>query len=104
MATPALHRAYGSRALSNREARASLDVLLAHTKILVADEPVGVSELWLQLADHPRPAPKLLMDAYLDAVAIKGDWGLLSLDQDLNVSAVQACSSHPWAGRSPRPQ
>ena len=82
MATPALHRAYGSPPLSNRDARASLDVLLAHTRILVADEPAGVSELWLQLADHPRPAPKLWMNAYLAAVAIQGGWELLSLDRD----------------------
>ena len=82
MATPALHRAYGSPPLSNRDARASLEILLDHPRILVADEPAGVSELWLQLADHPRPAPKLLMDAYLAAVAIQGGWELLSLDRD----------------------
>jgi predicted nucleic acid-binding protein len=82
MATPALHRAYGSPPLSNRDARASLEILLAHPRILIADEPAGVSELWLQLADHQRPAPKLWMDAYLAAVAIQGGWRLLSLDQD----------------------
>ena len=82
MATPALHRAYGSPALSNRDARASLEILLAHPRILVADEPADVSELWLQLADHQRPAPKLWMDAYLAAMAIQGGWRLLSLDRD----------------------
>ena len=82
MATPALHRAYGSPALSNRDARASLEILLDHPRILVADEPADVSNLWLQLADHHRPAPKLWMDAYLAAVAIQGGWRLLSLDRD----------------------
>ena len=82
MATPALHRAYGSPALSNRDARASLEILLAHPRVLVADEPAEVSDLWLQLADHQRPAPKLWMDAYLAAVAIQGGWRLLSFDRD----------------------
>ena len=54
MATPAL---------SNRDARASLEILLAHPRVLVADEPANVSDLWPQLADHQRPVPKLWMDA-----------------------------------------
>ena len=48
----------------------------------MADEPADVSDLWLQLADHQRPAPKLWMDAYLAAVAIQGGWRLLSFDRD----------------------
>jgi uncharacterized protein len=44
--------------------------------------PAAQQPLWLQLADHQRPAPKLWMDAYLAAVAIQGGWRLLSLDQD----------------------
>jgi toxin-antitoxin system PIN domain toxin len=78
--TPVIHRAFGVPTFSNREAIAFLTSLFQETGCVEIEEPDGTRELWLRLADTESASPKLWMDAYLAAVAIRGGFHFITLD------------------------
>ena len=49
---------------------------------LVEVEPSGVRALWQRLAAIPSASPKVWMDAYLAAFAIRHDVEFVTLDRD----------------------
>lgn len=80
--TPTLLKAYGAEGLTNRDALAALDALLALPQVCQREEPPGVATLWHRLASRDTASPKLWMDAYLAAFAIRGALRMVSLDHD----------------------
>jgi uncharacterized protein len=79
----ALCRGYDSPLISNPMA---VDILeewrdQPHIRCLDA-EPEGTRELWLKLAAVPSPSPKVWMDAYLAAFAIRAGLPLATFDTD----------------------
>ena len=83
LTTPALHRRYDSLPVSNRDALIMLsDTLELPNVRLVEVEPSGVRALWQRLAAIPSASPKVWMDAYLAAFAIRHDVEFVTLDRD----------------------
>jgi toxin-antitoxin system PIN domain toxin len=80
--TPALLKAYGADGLTNRDALAALDALLALAQVCEREEPPGTVALWHRLASRDTASPKVWMDAYLAAFAISGALRLVTLDHD----------------------
>lgn len=80
--TPAVHRAFGVPHFSNTEAIAFLTSLFHKTECLEIEEPERTRELWLRLADAESACPKVWMDAYLAAVAIRGGLDFITFDLD----------------------
>ena len=80
--TPTLLRAYGAEGLTNRDALVALDALLALPQVCERTEPPGVLALWHRLACRDTASPKVWMDAYLGAFAIRGGLRMVSLDHD----------------------
>lgn len=68
--------------LTNCEAWAALDQLMADAATGFETEPHGLDLVWRQLADGDAPSPKLWMDAYLAAFAITGGLRMVTLDKD----------------------
>lgn len=68
--------------LTNREAWAVLDQLMADDATGFEAEPHGLDVIWCQLADGAFSSPKLWMDAYLAAFAITGGLRMVTLDKD----------------------
>jgi len=67
---------------SNTEAIAFLTSLFHKTECLEIEEPERTRELWLRLADAESACPKVWMDAYLAAVAIRGGLDFITFDLD----------------------
>lgn len=83
LTSPALHRRYDSLPVSNRDALIILsDTLELPNVRLVEVEPSRVRALWQRLAAIPSASPKLWMDAYLAAFAIRHDVEFVTLDRD----------------------
>jgi toxin-antitoxin system PIN domain toxin len=80
--TPALLKAYGAQGMSNNDALVALDALLALPQVSVHEESLGVFGLWHALAATDTASPKVWMDAYLAAFAIKGGMRMLTIDRD----------------------
>jgi toxin-antitoxin system PIN domain toxin len=81
--TPSLHRLYKAPSVSNADAIAILATWLAQPHIHCLDaEPEGTRELWLELAAIPSASPKVWMDAYLAAFAIRAALPFATLDTD----------------------
>jgi len=80
--SPVLQRTYGGPPITNAEAWAKCQDLLALPQILWMDEPQGLVDLWQRLACLPTPSPKVWMDAYLAACAILEDAELVTFDRD----------------------
>src|SRR5437868_1237271 len=80
--TPALLKVYGAEGSTNRDALIVLQALLAQPNICEREEPPGVLSAWHNLASHDTASPKVWMDAYLAAFAIKGGLRMISLDHD----------------------
>jgi uncharacterized protein len=80
--TPALLRAYDAEGQTNRDALAALAALLALPQVTERDERPGTRPLWHRLACRDTASPKVWMDAYLAAFAIRAGLRLLSLDGD----------------------
>lgn len=68
--------------MSNRDALAELNLLLARPEVLSWDEPPGTVALWHQFAARDTASPKVWMDAYLAAFAIAGGLEFVTLDRD----------------------
>ncbi len=72
---------YGNPALTNREAWASYEALLADERVMFqADEPPGLDTHWRELAVRDTVSPKLWMDAYLAAFSIAGGHRMVTTD------------------------
>lgn len=80
--TPALLKAYGAEGLTNRDALAVLNALLALPQVTQREEPPGTVALWHRLACRDTASPKAWMDAYLAAFAMGGGLRLVTLDRD----------------------
>lgn len=81
--TPSLHKVYKSQKPSSQEATAILTNWYAQLHVRCLDaEPGGTRELWLKLAAIPSASPKVWMDGYLAAFAIRSGLPLATLDAD----------------------
>lgn len=81
--TPSLHRLYKVPPVSNADAIAILATWLAQPHIHCLDtEPEGTRDLWFKLAAIPSASPKVWMDAYLAAFAIRAALPFATLDTD----------------------
>jgi uncharacterized protein len=100
--TPALLAAYGARGMTNRDAWAALDALLALSQVVERDEPPGTAATWRQLSALDAASPKLWMDAYLAAFAICGGMRLVTLDRDFSRFVPQGLSLQLVGGSAQR--
>jgi toxin-antitoxin system PIN domain toxin len=82
LTTPTICRAYGCSPISNLEAWAKCEELLALPQVVWLVESTGIDDEWRQCAALGSPSPKVWMDAYLAAFAIKGGFNFVSLDKD----------------------
>jgi toxin-antitoxin system PIN domain toxin len=83
LTTAALCRCYDSPVIGNIEAVEILGKWHALPHIRCIDsEPPGTRALWLELAAIPSAAPKVWMDAYLAAFAIRAGLPFATLDAD----------------------
>ena len=80
--TRALLKTYDADGMSNRDAIVAYEQLQAQPHVTMREEPTGLQALWLQLAGLDTASPKVWMDAYLAAFAIRGKLRLVTLDQD----------------------
>jgi len=80
--TPAIQAMYGSAVITNEEAWAKCQELLALPQVVWLNEPPGLEAEWKECACLPSASPKVWMDAYLAAFAITGGLGLVCLDKD----------------------
>lgn len=81
--TPSLHRIYNTHTTTNRDAIVVLKDWRSKAGIQCLDaEPAGTNELWLELAAIPSASPKVWMDAYLAAFAIRAGISFATLDSD----------------------
>jgi toxin-antitoxin system PIN domain toxin len=81
--TPSLHTLYKTPKITNLDAVAILAAWHTRPHIRCLDtEPKGTRELWLELAAIPSASPKVWMDAYLAAFAIRADLPFATLDAD----------------------
>lgn len=82
LSTPVVLRAYGAPGLTNRDALATLDALLALPQVSEQEEHPETVAIWRRLACHDTASPKVWMDAYLAAFAMAGGLRVVSLDRD----------------------
>lgn len=81
--TAAVCRAFSSPVLTNVQATAALATWRAQPRVRCLDaEPEGTRELWLELAAIPSASPKIWMNAYLAAFAIRAGIPFATLDAD----------------------
>lgn len=85
LTTPSMQAAYGILQLNNHDASTYLAQIRANPHVQVVAEPVEMYPLWLQLADHPTPAPKRWMAAHLAALALHHEWPVVTLDRGFEV-------------------
>lgn len=85
--TPAVLRLYGAEHMTNRAATTLLRHLQARPDVREFQEPAGVVEVWHQLAERDTVSPKVWMDAYLAAFALRGGLRVLTLDADFEAYA-----------------
>lgn len=82
MTTRAVVSPYGFSPLTNTDAWATFDLILADDRIaLDPGEPAGIATFWRQFASRTSPSPKLWMDAYLAAFARSGGYRLVTIDR-----------------------
>jgi len=80
--TATLARTYRFPELDNQQA---IEILTGYLELPFVDflnEPPGIHELWLHLANRNTASPKVWMDAYLAAFAISGKLPLVTTDKD----------------------
>lgn len=80
--TPALLRAYRADGFTNRDAVVLHATLIRQPNIQVLPEPLELETFWCQLAALPTASPKVWMDAYLAAFAIRHEVEFVTLDSD----------------------
>ena len=72
---------YGIPALTNREAWGVVESFMADERITFANEPEGVEETWKAFAIRDTHSPKLWMDAWLAAFALRSGFLLITTDK-----------------------
>jgi len=85
VSTPQISRAYQSQPVTNRAAWSAYETLLARSTVAFLDEPRGTVALWHRLATLDTSSPKVWMDAYLAAFAMKGGLEFVTLDRDFRI-------------------
>ncbi len=80
--TTVIQQTYGSSLITNADAWAKNQDLLALPQVLWLDEPAGFVDQWSALACLPSASPKVWTDAYLAAFAIGHDLQLVTIDSD----------------------
>ncbi|MEX2578178.1 MAG: TA system VapC family ribonuclease toxin [Verrucomicrobiales bacterium] len=81
--TASVCRGNGAAVLTNPAAIEALDLWRSRPQIRRLDaEPEGTRELWLELAGIPSASPKVWMDGYLAAFAIRAGLPFATLDID----------------------
>src|SRR5687767_10301286 len=75
--TPAILAAYGATAMTNSDALRVHDELQALANVAYRPEPADIESSWPKQAARATASPKLWMDAYLAAFAIKADLTLV---------------------------
>lgn len=72
---------YGNPPLTNSEAWAAYETLVADDRIIFrAEEPAGIESRWKELAARDTASPKLWMDAYLAAFALTAGYRMVTND------------------------
>lgn len=72
---------YGNPPLTNSEAWAAYETLVADDRIIFrAEEPAGIESPWKELAARDTASPKLWMDAYLAAFALTAGYRMVTND------------------------
>ena len=93
--TPTILAAYGATAMTNSDAVRVHDELRALANVAYRPEPSDIESSWPKLAARPTASPKLWMDAYLAAFAMKADLTLVTTDSgfrqfdDLNATVLK---------------
>lgn len=82
LTTPAIQALYGGPAVTNAQAWAKSQELLALPQVVWLAEPVALESEWKRCACVATVSPKVWMDAYLAAFAIAGDLELVTFDRD----------------------
>lgn len=72
---------YGNPPLTNREAWQVIDSFMEDERITFASEPEGVEETWKTWAIRDTNSPKLWMDTYLAAFALRGGLQMITTDK-----------------------
>jgi toxin-antitoxin system PIN domain toxin len=73
--------AYGNPPLTNREAWKVVGRFMEDDRITFVNEPDGVEDAWKTLAVRDSNSPKLWMDAWLAALAIRSGLQIVTLDK-----------------------
>lgn len=76
---------YGVAPISNRDAFARLEALMARPNVDFVEEPATLLPRWKAFADLTTASPKRWMDAYLAAFAVEGGLTFVSGDNDFKV-------------------
>jgi uncharacterized protein len=84
LTTNGMMRLYGLDPQTNADAWRTYESFRADARIGYVPEPDGIDELWPKLAARATASPKLWMDAYLAAFAIKADLALVTTDAAFN--------------------
>jgi uncharacterized protein len=79
--TEAFLRSCNVSGLSNLDALATLNQLMASATVAYRPEPAGLEPIWHRPAALPSASPKVWMDAYLAAFATAGQLQLVTFDQ-----------------------
>jgi toxin-antitoxin system PIN domain toxin len=72
---------YGISPLTNREAWAVVESFMADERITLANEPAGMEDAWKALAICDTNSPKLWMDAWLAAFALRSGFQMVTTDK-----------------------
>ena len=80
LTTKAVMNGYGSRPLTNREAWDLCNGLLSDGRLTFLHEPPSVDLQWARYAVREMCSPKLWMDAYLAAFAVRSNCSLVTFD------------------------
>ena len=72
---------YGIPPLTNREAWAVVDSFTADERVTFANEPDGVEVSWKGFAVRDTNSPKLWMDAWLAAFALRSGFQIVTTDK-----------------------
>lgn len=72
---------YGNKPLTNAQAWVAYETLLSDERITFASqEPDGISALWREFGARSTASPKLWMDAYLAAFAVRAGCQMVTTD------------------------